>query len=202
MKRVYLGVLLIVTLWHGVSCADDLTRIRAILKLPDNQIDIGRTKLTIDKTIDPTIDIKANLKKIDSMVAKIQAGLPADASNSDKLQALRTYLYSAGDWNGYQTYAYDFDDPLGQKISNKLLPHYLDTKKGNCVSMPLLFIILGQRLGLDVTAAQAPVHIFVKYRDDMGNQINLEATSGATPARDIWIRQQSPMTDEAVANGV
>ncbi len=35
--------------------------------------------------------------------------------------------------------------------------------------MPFLFIILGQKLGLDVTASTAPEHVFVKYRDDMGN---------------------------------
>jgi regulator of sirC expression with transglutaminase-like and TPR domain len=202
MKNVSLSLFLFAILWQGTACADSLQSIRTILELPDNQIDLGKAKLVIDKLIDPTINIKANRKKIDSMLAEIKAMLPAYASNSDKLQALKTYLYSAGSWNGYQPYKYDFDDPLGLEVSHKLLPNYLVTKKGNCVSMPLLFIILGQRLGLGMTAAVAPMHIFVKLRDDLGNQINLEATSGANPARDVWIRQQIPMTDDAVANGV
>jgi hypothetical protein len=68
--------------------------------------------------------------------------------------------------------------------------------------MPFLFIISGQRLGLDVTAATAPKHFLVKYKSEQYGWINLEATSGANPARDVWIRKQEPMTDEALANGV
>jgi len=180
----------------------NLKPIQAILQQPDNQIDLAKAKLVIDKMINPLIDVDANLKLIDTTVAKIQAMLPPNASSQDKLDALRTYLYTAGPWNNQRPYQYDFDDPLGQKISNKLLPTYMASRKGNCVSMPYLFIILGQRLGLDVTAALAPLHVLVKYRESSANYINLEATSGANPARDVWIRQQFIMTNEAIANGI
>lgn len=192
----------------AVPCASadnhspDLKPIQAILEQPESQIDLAKAKLVIDKVINPLLDVEANLKTIDATVARIQAMLPPNASNQAKLEALKTYLYTAGPWNGQRPYQYDFDDPLGQKISNKLLPSYLASRKGNCVSMPFLFIILGQRLELDVTAALAPLHILVKYRDSSGNYINLEATSGANPTRDIWYRQQSPMTDQAIANGI
>jgi regulator of sirC expression with transglutaminase-like and TPR domain len=42
----------------------------------------------------------------------------------------------------------------------------------------------------------------VKFKDETGTTYNLETTSGANPARDVWYREQMPMTDEAVANGV
>jgi len=45
-------------------------------------------------------------------------------------------------------------------------------------------------------------HVFVKYRDDEGKFINLETTSGAGFTRDEWMRQQFPMTDEAIASGI
>jgi len=202
MRYVFLIWVLFAVTPSNAASADGLNPIRAILKLPDSQIDLGKAKLVIDKMIDPNINIKANLKKIDSMVTDIQMQMLFNASSADKLQALRGYLYSPNQRNGHQPYEYDFSDPYGKTISHKLLPNYLVSKKGNCVSMPFLFIILGQRLGIDVTAATAPEHIFVKYRDDMGNQINLETTSGANPARDVWIRQQNPMTDEAIANGI
>lgn len=202
MRRIYLACICCFVLLCSTACADNLSPIRGILKLPDSRIDLAKAKLTIDKMIDPSIDIKANLKRIDSMANDIQMRLLFNASNADKLQALKVYLYMANQWNGYQPYEYDLSDPLGKVISHKLLPSYLVTRKGNCVSMPFLFIILGQRLGIDVTAAVAPDHILVKYKDDTGNQVNLETTSGANPARDVWIRQQTPMTDEAVANGV
>lgn len=176
--------------------------IRKILGQPAERIDLARTKLTIDKMIDPSIDVESNLKTIDAMVARIRAMPEFGASSTSRLSALRRYVYESGAWNDRRAFRYDLDDPLGAKISNKLLPNYLASKKGNCVTMPFLFIILGQRLGIDVTASTAPMHIFVKFRNDAGTWINLEATSSASPARDVWIRSQMPMTDQAIANGL
>jgi regulator of sirC expression with transglutaminase-like and TPR domain len=112
-------------------------------------------------------------------------------------------LYESGDWNGQRPYTYDQNDPLGKKIQNKLLSNYMSNRRGNCVTMPLLFIILADRMGLDATASLAPLHMFVKYTDDTtGKTFNLETTSGAHVTRDEWYKEQMPMTDAAIANGV
>jgi regulator of sirC expression with transglutaminase-like and TPR domain len=176
--------------------------LRNILNQPEQEIDLAKTKLTIDKLIDPTIDVDANLKKLEAMVARIKTMPGFSTSSTAKMQALKRYIYEPGEWNNFQPYQYDLDDPLGTKLNNKLLPHYLVSKKGNCVTMPFLFIILGQRLDIDVTTATAPLHILVKFKDEMGTMYNLETTSGANPTRDVWYREQIPMKDEAVANGV
>jgi regulator of sirC expression with transglutaminase-like and TPR domain len=181
----------------------EVARIKAILKQPESAMDFAKIKLTIDKMIDPSINVDAGLGQIDNIVFQIRTMLGSNPSNNEKMGALKKYLYEKGPWNGYENFHYDFDDPRGTKISNKLLPNYLASKKGNCVSMPLLFIVLGQRLGLDVTASTAPEHVFVKYTDpDTGITYSLETTSGAIPARDVWLQQQNPMTDESIANGI
>ncbi len=186
-----------------IPALSEAKRMRAILQQPESQLDLARIKLTIDKMIDPTINIDTNLKQIDDIVAQIRAMAGQRPSSNDNLLALKKYLYEKGPWNGYEVYHYDFDDPPGTKIKNKLLPNYLASKKGNCISMPFLFIVLGQRLGIDVTASTAPEHILVKYTEpETGITYNLEATSGANPTRDAWYRQQMPMTDEAIANGI
>ena len=178
-------------------------RIDATLRQPDNTMDLGRLKLTIDKMIDPSIDVDAWVKQIDEMAVQIRAMSRPSASSAERLQALQRYIYEKGPWNGYQPFTYNFDDPVGNNINNKLLPNYLKSRKGNCVTMPVLFVILGQRLGLDVTLSTAPLHLFVKYTDPASRiTYNLETTSGARPARDVWIRQQNPMTDVAIANGI
>ncbi|MCA9340613.1 MAG: hypothetical protein KDA17_06880, partial [Candidatus Saccharibacteria bacterium] len=75
--------------------------------------------------------------------------------------------------------------------------------RGNCVSMPLLFLALGERLDLELTLSTAPLHFLVKYTDDQTQQTyNLEATSGAGFTRDSWYQKKAPMTDKAIANGV
>jgi len=180
----------------------NLPVLRAILKQPDAEIDLAKVKLTIDHMIDPSINIDSSLRQLDNMVTMLRMGLPPNPTSWQIMLGLRSYLYEAGPWNNYQKYQYDLSDPFGKNINNKLLPIYMATHKGNCASMPLLFIILGQKLGIDVTASTAPNHLFVKYRDDQGKTYNLEATSDARPTRDEWVRQQSPMTDEALKNRV
>lgn len=178
-------------------------RIDTLLRQPEKEMDLARVKLTIDKMIEPSIDIDAGVRQIDEMAAQVRAMLRPSASSAQRLQALQKYIYEKGPWNGFQSFGYDFDDPMGNNIHNKLLPNYIRSRKGNCVTMPVFFVILGQRLGLDVTLSTAPLHLFVKYTDpESGVTYNLETTSGAKPARDVWIRQQSPMTDEAIANGL
>jgi hypothetical protein len=64
-----------------------------------------------------------------------------------------------------------------------------------------LVMILGRRLGLQMTLAVAPFHMFVKFTDEAGKEWNLEATSGAGYTRDSYYRQNLAMTDTAVAKG-
>lgn len=164
---------------------EQLKALRALLEWPDSQLDLARIMLTVDRMIDPTVDIDRSLAQLETMANVIKLRFPANPSRRDKLEVLRTYVYQAGPWNGYQPFRYDLTDPLGRILRNKLLTTYLTTRKGNCVSMPLLFIILGQKIGLDLTASLAPEHLFVKYRDENGLYLNLEATSGAGVTRDV-----------------
>lgn len=178
-------------------------KIEKLLSQPEDSIDFARTKLSIDKMTDPSIDIEANLKKIDAIVKTIQTMLVANATSMQKMLAVKKYLYEAGAWNNFKPYQYDFKDPKGTLVKNKLLPNYLATKQGNCVSMPLLFIVLGQRLGIDVTASTAPNHVLVKFTDsDTGTSYNLETTSGAGFSRDVWYQQTMHVTDEALKNKI
>lgn len=192
--------------WTAALCTRSrqlARRVRALFDQAEDRVDYARAVLTINQMVDPSIDVKANLAKIDAIVKQIKATVSPGAKSWDKMLALRKYLYEKGGWNDFAPFAYDFDDPLGTKIANKLIPNYLASKKGNCISMPVLFIVLGQRLGLDVTASTAPLHIFVKYTDsDTGKVYNIETTSGGNPARDDWYREHMPMTDQAIANGL
>lgn len=175
---------------------------RALLRNPDESLDLAKVKVTIDSLIDPSVNQSATLRTLDAMVATVKTLPEFGSSSVQKLRALQRYIYESGGWNGNRPFKYDLEDPLGSKIENKLLTNYISARNGNCVTMPFLFVILGQRLGIDLTVASAPKHILVKWKNDAGAWINLEATSGGNPARDVWIRQQMPMTDEAITNGV
>lgn len=179
----------------------NLATLTSLLRPPDSQIDLARAEVTIERMIDPNVDQATTLKELDSWADRVRARIPLGASNLQKLVALNTTLYQPGPWNNGRPFAYDFDDPLGKNIQNKLLSTYLSTRKGNCVSMPMLYVILGQKLGLDMTLATAPLHVLVKYRQDDGTWINIETTSGGT-LRDQGYIEQFHIQPRALLTGI
>jgi regulator of sirC expression with transglutaminase-like and TPR domain len=182
------------------SARSPASQIASILALPDGHLNYGRAKLAFDRIIDPSFDADATLDEIDRLAASAIALAGAGASPAAKLSALRRVIYESGEWNGGRPFAYDHADPLGQNVRNKLISTYLATRRGNCVSMPVL--VVGERMGLNLALSTAPLHIFLRHTEESGREINLEATSGAHPARTSWYRQNLPMTDRAIASGL
>lgn len=179
----------------------DLGAVGDSLSVIDEQMDLANVKLAIDSVIDPKTDAEETLGKINGMIADIRASFRVTASSRLKLDTLLKYLYQSGSWNNNNPFHYDLDDPLGTRIHSKLLVNYLASRKGNCVSMPILFVILGQKLGLDVTLATAPTHLFVKFRDEQGQWLNVETTSGGFKL-DSSYQRELDISDQALANGV
>jgi regulator of sirC expression with transglutaminase-like and TPR domain len=170
--------------------------------VPDERLDYERTKLAFDQIIDPSISANAILAEIDQLATRAAELAGRGASDAAKLAALSRVIYEAGDWNGNRPFSYDQADPLGQNVRNKMLSTYLTTRRGNCVSMPILMLLVGERMGLNLSLSTAPLHVFVRYTDPTGREMNLEATSGGHPARTIWYRQQMPMSDRSIESGL
>jgi len=188
---------------HAEAKATDVNfeKIKAILEQPEEKIDLARAKLTIDHMIDPTTDQAAVLKQIDVMAAEINASFPVGASNLVKFKVLRDYLYQPSPASGRKKFLYNFEDDRNPKA--KLLSVYLATHRGNCVSMPLLFVILGQKLEIPVTITTAPAHVYVKFRGDNGKWYGVETTSGGGWAEDDWQVKQFPtLTPKAIESGI
>ncbi|MGN6320336.1 MAG: transglutaminase family protein [Dyella sp.] len=179
----------------------NLAALKALLAEPENRVDLAQAEVTIERMIDPTVKPAATLHELDAWADRVSARIPPGASNMQKLVALNTTLYQPGPWNDNRPFAYDFDDPLGKDIQNKLLTTYLKTRKGNCVSMPMLYVILGQKIGLDMTLATAPLHVFVKFHQDDGTWLNVEATSGGT-LRDQGYVDQFHIQPRALLTGI
>lgn len=140
--------------------------------------DLAEAKLAIDAYLLPESDTHATRSMLDALTAMAWLMVPLAAPASERMRVLLGFLYTPGPWNEYRPFSYDQDDPLGKNLTNKLLSTYLTTRRGNCVSMPVLLVILGRRLGLRVTLATAPFHLLAKFRDETGIWRNVEATAG------------------------
>ncbi|NDZ14714.1 transglutaminase family protein [Variovorax sp. WS11] len=183
------------------SYDSDLKTVRALLQQPESRMDLGVIKLTVDRMIDPSVDVAATTKQIDQLAEEIRATFPLGASNLVKFKALRDYLYRPPLLSGRQPFLYNLEDDRSPRA--KLLPVYLNTRRGNCISMPTLFVILGQKLGIPVALASAPEHLYLKFRGDNGQWYGVEATNGGGWADDEWQRKTFPsITPESIANGV
>ena len=208
------GLFFIFYIWTALGLANAepvfpvVQQVRAIIEAPAETLDYASAKIMIDQLVDPSVDAAATLAEIDHMAGAVKemiATIPASeqAKSIERLRALKAFIYRPGDWNDHRPFQYDLDDPYGDVFETRLLSGYLKSRKGNCISMPILFLALGERLDLDLSLSTAPLHLLVKYTDEQtGKTYNLEPTSGAGFTRDEHYIDQMPITAQAIDNGV
>ena len=174
--------------------------VRSVLELPDAELDYAQAKLAFDRIVDPTVEPQGVLAELDRMAQTARQLAGPAPSDGAKLSAVRKLIYVSGPWNGWRPFEYAHAGFTA--IRTKLLSHYLSTRRGNCVSMPILFLILADRLGLSVGLARTPQHLFVRHHGSDGPITNLETTSGAQPARDEWLCQSRGVSQRGIDTGL
>jgi hypothetical protein len=97
---------------------------------------------------------------------------------------------------------YDFEDFWGREDLRKtFVSKLMKTGTGNCHSLPLLFLILAEEIGVEAHLAFAPNHSYVKFKDKMGNWQNIELTIGMI-ASDQFMVQTGYIKAEAIQNRI
>jgi len=181
--------------YHGQTIAD-------IVRLPESEIDIGLACLVLAKEAYPDIDINAYLDLLDRMAFNIGKIAKGSEDPEARIGALNTFLYRPGRWNGNITYEYDLDDLEAKETKNKYLNGYLNTQKGSCITMPMLYIVLAQRLGWPVYAVCSPMHFFCRYIAEDFKKNNIEPTVGGGFSYDLDYVMDTDVPKKAIDNGV
>lgn len=102
----------------------------------------------------------------------------------------------------YEPFGYDFKDVFGHKTrENLFVSKLLETRKGNCRSLPYLYKILAEEIGEEANLALAPNHVYIKHQSLKDGWYNTELTSGIFPV-DAWIMASGFVHIDAIANGV
>jgi len=151
--------------------SDFVVVIRELETLPEEDIDIGNAALALAKDIHPDLDIEAYSARIDSLAEKVKKLANGSKDPDIRVRSINTVLY----WE--EGIEYDLSDPLGENIDNRLISGIMDTKKGSCVSMPLLYLAIAQRLGYPIYPVIVPQHTFLRYVDAGYKTPNIETTS-------------------------
>ncbi|RAJ83656.1 hypothetical protein CLV59_103627 [Chitinophaga dinghuensis] len=101
----------------------------------------------------------------------------------------------------YTPLGYDFDDYMGKEHwENMFVTKLLLTGKGQCHSMPLLYLMLAEQLGIKATLAQAPEHSFIVFYNKDGKRYNFETTSGNLVSYN-WLMQSGFINASAIKKG-
>lgn len=99
-----------------------------------------------------------------------------------------------------QPYTYDFNDIWGHSDwSNMFVSKLLDTKKGNCHSLPYLYKILADEINAKTHIAVAPNHFYIKHQNKANGWYNTELTSGIFPI-DAWLMASGYIHLDAIVN--
>lgn len=149
---------------------DYVSFVKKLEAIPENKIDIGIVALKLAKDIHPKLDIKAYSARIDELAERAKALTNGSAFPNIKVGCINTVLFKE---EGLQ---YNFSDPLGDNIDTKLISGVLDSRKGSCYSLPLVYLAVAQRLGYPIYPVIVPQHAFLRYVDPNYILQNIEPT--------------------------
>lgn len=132
------------------------TLAQAISKQDDRgQFDLLRAALLLASLDDEELDIEAYEAQCARMVEEIKNSLAAEASEADKLAALQNYLFTEQGYHGSRTEYYH--------AANSHLHRVIDDREGLPITLSVLYMELGRRLGLTIEGVGLPGHFVVRF---------------------------------------
>jgi hypothetical protein len=114
--------------------------------------------------------------------------------------AIFSYLTQSVEQNNFTPCKYDLEGLFDDEPKSHRINYLLINKLGNCHSLPFLYQILADEVGAECFIARAPMHYYIKHKDDKANWWNLELTS-ASYSRTSFIVESFRISDEAIRSG-
>ena len=128
-----------------------------MVSVPDEEIDLARAALLIAATEYPGLSIERELFRIDEIAEGIAARLDDDTPLY-QLNTLSEYLFDELKFAGNHT---NYHDPR-----NSFLNDVIERRVGIPITLSLLYIEVGRRLGVPLLGIGMPGHFIVRHRDE------------------------------------
>jgi tetratricopeptide (TPR) repeat protein len=141
-----------------------------VLELPLNDIDLARG-LFLSQFGPDRIRIQSYEALIDLMALQILVRLPKNSSSEEKITAINAFIFDEMGFRfpPHSLYAKDID-------LYTFLPSVLDSRRGVCLGVSILYLCLAQRLAVPLEMITPPGHIYVRYCMD-DKVVNIETTA-------------------------
>lgn len=129
-------------------------RFRKIVAGPDESINLAEAALLIAAGEYPRLDVAACLGRIDDMGAALKQRMRADISAAEKIILLNRYLFDELGFRGNSGHYYD--------PRNSYLNEVLERKLGIPLTLAIVYLEVGRRIGLPVQGVSFPGHFLIK----------------------------------------
>ncbi|TMI16364.1 MAG: tetratricopeptide repeat protein [Betaproteobacteria bacterium] len=160
----------------------------------DSRIDLARACLMIAQDAYPGLDVDRYLGEIERMAIRLRARMPQANAAEERVVALNQFLF---DDLGYWGNTDDYYDPR-----NSYLNEVIDRKTGTPISLSILYMELGRRIGLPLEGVSFPGHFLVRLRL-RGGTLVLDPFAGGTPQSEAELRERlRRVIPEGAAGGV
>jgi tetratricopeptide (TPR) repeat protein len=147
-----------------------------VLRLAPEEVDLGTAALIISEQWSDIVAGRRYLLELDDMALEIRDRLEEKGfeANYRAVGVINEYLF---DELGFESVK-EASDP-----DDLFLHSVLGRKRGYCLSLSVLYLSLGERLGVPLYGVVVPSHFFVRY-DDGRVRFNIETTSKGGNAPD------------------
>ena len=148
--------------------------VETLLKLKPDEIDLSRGLFLAEMEIDGSsrLKVRSYEANIDLMALQILARLSPEATPLEKVRAINDYIFNE------MRFRFPPQSLFAKEIDMyTLLPSVLDSRRGVCLGVSILYLCLAQRLDLNLQAITPPGHIYVRYVDPNGEITNIETTA-------------------------
>ena len=147
----------------------------------DARIDLARACLLIAQDAYPGLEIERYMGEIESMAIRLRGGLPASCGAEERVVALNQFLYED---MGYWGNTDDYYDPR-----NSYLNEVIERKTGIPITLSILYMELGRRIGLPLEGVSFPGHFLVRLRL-RGGMLVLDPFLGGAPQSEEELRSR------------
>lgn len=155
---------------HEREVRDELSRLFNEKKEAD--IDLLSAALLVARLDNSEVELKVYLNQVSAMVEEIRKSLPAEASPKDKLAALNQYLFKETGFHGSRTNYYS--------RSNSYINETIEDREGLPITLAILYMELGNRLGLNIEGVGLPGHFVVREHSTVEKGQLIDVFEGGT----------------------
>ena len=133
---------------------------REMVSRPPEQIDLGAAALLIALDEYPGLNMSGYLKRIDALAERTSAQLFSNAAERP-MEAIESINYQLFEIEGFRGNQEDYYDPR-----NSFLNDVIDRKTGIPITLSVLYMEVGRRIGLKMEGVGMPGHFIVKCMQD------------------------------------